>query len=56
MLEDRTSKLKSLMARREAIDAELASLLGVQPTKPRGRPPKPENLPDPDDQNSEAGA
>lgn len=40
MLDDRISKVKSLIAQREAIDAELASLLGVQPKKPRGRPPK----------------
>ncbi len=55
MLEDRISKVKSLIARREAIDTELASLLGVQPKKPRGRPPKPESLPDPDDQGTEPG-
>ena len=56
MLDDRISKVKSLIARREAIDAELASLLGIQPKKPRGRPPKPENIPDPVDQDPEPGA
>ena len=53
MLEDRISKVKSLIARREAIDAELALLLGVQPKKPRGRPPKPDQ---PTDQELEPGA
>jgi hypothetical protein len=40
MLEDRISRLRSLIAKRDEIDAELALLLGVQPKKPRGRPPK----------------
>jgi hypothetical protein len=53
MLEDRISKLKTLIAKRDEIDAELALLLGVQPKKPRGRPPKPDQ---PADQELEPGA
>ena len=40
MLEDRITRTKALLAKRDEIDAELAQLLGVEPRKPRGRPRK----------------
>lgn len=40
MLDERIARVKTLIAKRDEIDAELAQLLGVEPKKPRGRPAK----------------
>lgn len=42
MLDDKLARVKTLIAKREEIDAELAEMFGVEPRKPRGRRPKSE--------------
>ncbi|MGO8866410.1 MAG: hypothetical protein ACLQME_07920 [Alphaproteobacteria bacterium] len=44
MLDERIARVKTLIAKREEIDAELAQLLGIEPKKPRGRPAKQKEL------------
>ncbi len=39
MLDDRITRVKTLIAQRDAIDTELSELLGVTPKVKRGRPP-----------------
>ncbi len=40
MLDDKLTRLKVLIAKRDEIDSELSQLLGIEPKKPRGRTPK----------------
>lgn len=40
MLDQKLARVKSLMEKRDEIDAELSQLLGIEPPKRRGRKPK----------------